>query len=596
MGLPVALLGPFDKGIVENATPAGVSATAARVARNVALKGAGKVVAAPGTEVAMSFVDDQATPAAVTSIRAVQPFADNALVVGYSSVTQKVYLYRIATDFTGWYNAAGALQSTTTAQPVGVIWPAATEAAVTAAPDVTIAEGLGTAYFATPASLSATSLNYRLRSYTVSGGLADVTSNLGGTGAKPVYALGCISFQQHLWIWGYGSDTDRFRPELLRFSGINFDPAASPDGLFARSDSITLGDRVRSKRERVIGAGLAGDALIVAGTTVLARITGYGRDSWYRMALDKSYGMAGGKAGVTHGDTFYYWAPQHGPMRVSEEGPPTPLWPRVDRTAKAIPNESTIVAGYDTVHDQVLFCFDSGAGAGVRLVMAYDAIRDAWFGPDSDIGIDVGCMGTVERVLDPSVVLPPPGAPTGLHTVATSTTTDIEEWSLPDAASEVEVSWKPSTQALWGGAPLVMLASGTTSYSFTDLTPGTGYDYRLRAKLNGQFSAYATGAFTTNASGGGGTPLAPPTSPAASCPGSGLLTCSWVNGTPSASTEVWLSGPNTNASYSLRATRSPGYASYTQPFLAPGVWYAKYRHNDGTNVSVYTAEVSATVI
>lgn len=598
MPLNVAPLGPFGKGIVENASPAEVSTGAVRFARGIALSGANKVIAAPGTEVAMSFVDDQVTPAAVSSIRAIQPFADTALVVAWSSVTSKVYLYRVATDFSGWYNAAGALQANTTAQPVGVIWPATGEAPVAANLDVTIAEGLGTAWFATPASLSATTLNYRLRSYTVAGGIVDVTDNLDGTGAKPVYALGCVSFQEHLWIWGYGSDSDRYRPELLRFSGINFDPSASTDGLFNRADSFTLGDRLRSKRERVVGAGLAGDNLIVAGTTLVARISGYGRDTWYRQTLEKSYGLAGPKAWVSKGGYFFYWSAQHGPMRVGDEGPVEPLFPRVDKTAKAVPNVSTIVGGYDDTTDRILFFFDSGDGSGVRKEMSYDVIRDAWLGPDADAGINVGSAGTVERVLDPSVVLPAPPAPSGVHTTTLGTTTATLAWTCGNSTANVEISWGRDGSGTWDQT--IILGPGTTSYTITPLLAATSYRFRVRHVEYGQYSSYAPDAtgllFTTNSSGGGGTPLAPPTSPAASSPAPGVLVGSWVNGTPSASTEVWESGPNTNTAYALKGTRPPGYASYsTTHGVGSGTYYLKFRHTDGTNYSAFTSEVSQAI-
>jgi hypothetical protein len=93
--------------------------------------------------------------------------------------------------------------------------------------DRDVAEGLGVAYIAHATGADASSLSFPLKQFTDSTrAIATVTSDIDASGgAESIYALGCVSFQQHLWIWGFGSGTtatNAYRPELARFSQPNF--------------------------------------------------------------------------------------------------------------------------------------------------------------------------------------------------------------------------------------------------------------------------------------------------------------------------------------------------------------------------------------
>jgi hypothetical protein len=245
--------GPFPGGVIDRADASLPSATVGTLkrARGVTYSGAGRISARGATRVLLTLKDDAGTPATVTSVLGVWQFADRALAVAHSSVTNKVYVYVLASTLDGWYNAAGALQSTLLPQPAAVLWTS-----VTTAPDVTATEGLGVAYFAHTEGASSAALTFPMKSLTLPSTVATMTSDLDVSGAaEDLYALGCIAFQQHLWIWGVGSGTtpaNHYRPELARFSQPSF---VTP---FLPSDSITLGDRVRSEREKIIGAARRG--------------------------------------------------------------------------------------------------------------------------------------------------------------------------------------------------------------------------------------------------------------------------------------------------------------------------------------------------
>jgi hypothetical protein len=108
MPLTVEGFGPFLKGVVDGANPSLDNKSTLRSARHVTLSGKGRLMAGPGSSVAITLMDDQGSPAACTSVVLVKDFADGALAIGHSTVTSKVYLYRLDSQFTGYYDIAGA--------------------------------------------------------------------------------------------------------------------------------------------------------------------------------------------------------------------------------------------------------------------------------------------------------------------------------------------------------------------------------------------------------------------------------------------------------------------------------------------------------
>lgn len=593
-GLQTWSLGPLTKGFLDSVTLGADLNGACRWMRNVIYSGGSKLSVRPGTALALTCKDDQGTPATVTSICAIAPFTDGALIVGYSSVTQKVYLYRVPATMDDWYNAAGTLQGTRFPQPVGVLWTGAT-----VAPDVTIAEGLGTAYIANTGAADDAGLYYPMKSYVAPGTIATVQADLDGNAVvEDLYFSGCISFKQHLWAWGFGAGTTvgstTYRPEMARFSAPNF-------GTFASADSITLGDRVRSVRERIVGAGIAGEALFLGGHNMLTRVTGFGRSSWYKQPLDRSYGFVGPKCMVTAGDTLYYWSPR-GPMRVTDNSEPEPLWDALPATVATVVNTSRIVASFDVDRDQVLFAYDTGSGVG-RAFCAFDVQRSVWVGPDADFGIALRCMGAVEPVYASTAVAPvgPSAAPSAGSTTSVGGTSATANWTSGDALATTVVEYRVQGTASYTTA--TTLAAGVVTYTFTGLARSTAYEWRVKHVRNGQSSSYygpvVATQFTTTASGG---TLLPPTNLAVGYigapgdpAGAPTLSVTWTNsGETNVYTEVSRS-TTSGGTYTVLSTVAIGLASYSDAATS-GTWYYKVRHTKaGETASAYAGPASATV-
>lgn len=592
--LATIALGPFV-GIVDTKNPSVPMEGKLRNAKNLVFTGGNKLSVMNGSALALTLKDDAGSPATITSVLHVGPFMDGAIAVGYSSATQKVYLYRLPATMDGWYTSAGALTSNATPQPCAVLWTS-----VSTAPDVSVAEGLGTLYVAQTSAIDVAGLYFRTQQVVFSAAgvptVSDVkaSGSAGAIGADNAYFTAICSFHQHLWGVGYGigavAGYTSFRPEMARFSQPSF-------GDFQTADSIVIGDRVRSVRERIIAMAVAGNALFLAGAKSLFRVTGYGRDSWVVETLDSKYGIAGPKAFVAVGPWLYYWT-SRGPSRCADSGSPEPLWDGVVGAVATVANESRVVVGFDAATDRVLFTYD--AGSGVRVLCAFDTRREDFVSVDGDVGLVINCAGAVEPIYQ-STATPPsaPAAPTIVSTSSITTTTALCTWTVGDALATHEISYREQGGAVYIVGPLP--AAGVTTQTLTGLTAGIAYEWRIRALKNGIYSSYvgpvAASQFTTTSGGGGGIPPAAPTGLSAvqPTPPTYDVTVSWTYADASVVTQIHRG--TDGVSYSQVGSVAAGVQTYNDYTFAYGTFYYKVRHvaADGTlgAFSTYAARTVA---
>ena len=609
--------GPFSKGAIDTANALLDMKAALKDAQNLRVVGANQVLLRNGSTAVMTFQDDQGTPANVTSIRGISAFKDRALVIAHSTVTNKVYAYVVAPDFTGWYAANDTLTTGTTAAPTVVLWTS-----ITSPPDVTIAEGLGIAFVAHSEAANASGLNWP--SYRI-GFNIDVAStwtaqtlqsNLDGAGSVNIYFAGVISFEQSLWGWGFGAGNTAatgYSPSRARFSNpiFGFNDASNVQRDFFNSeDDLDLGNRTGSVRERIIAAAVAGPTLFLFGHETVSRIQGYGRDSWQKTIADTTYGIVGPKALVSTGDTVYYWT-NRGPARLSgyvwygQEGRPEPMWDAINAASLAAANGGNpagIVAGFARDLDQVQWFYQSDSTEGLVRFAAYDIRRDIWLGPDSAVGVTVACAGTVEPVFSEAS---PPGPPSGAPTLNAASSIGASQaninYTVADATADTEVWTQLHTGGTWALLATIPANPGpTNAMTAVGLASSTAYDARVRHVKNGQFSSFATNTspyFTTTSL----TAMAPTDVAVSSFgpPGSrtdptGLLT--WTVNESGSKTEVWLKGPG-DSSFHLLATSPVGATSYTiGPVSTTGTYNFEVRATKtGYTASGFDGPVSATL-
>lgn len=558
--------GPFLKGVTDGMNVELDSSGFLRFARNMVFDGVGRLLVRPGTAVAMTLKDD--VGGNVTSVLKIVEFGDGALAIAHSTVTQKFYLYRFDADLNSWFNAGGVQQLNLNAQPVAVLWTGA----ATAAP-VFIAEGLGEAFIAHSNAGS----TFQCKRYSVAGGLNDLQANLDGTGIKNTYFRGLVSFQQHLWGWGYGSPAvgDNDRPELARFGLAIF--GQNPTGAyFAPTDAFTIGHRVRAARERIVAAVLAGEVLYFGTPQSVWPVTGFGRNSWDRSRpRDDKFGFASGQCAVDAGGVLYYWS-RRGPMRISGMGEPEALWNVLPEAARRVTTLNAIVAVFDADRDQVIWFYQDQTSGRVSRIAAFDTARDAFLGPDGDIGLGLACAGFVQPTQFVGPSSPPASPPTGPSTTNIGASVATANWVNGDLTAGVHtiIEYKIVTAPNWIVA--ADLDSTITSYQFTGLANFTQYHWRVKHRKNGQDSTYLGPAGATTFTTGG--PLLAPTA----CVITGtapyfVLTIGWNNSEPGASTEVWID--RRTGTFVLEGTAGPGGASWG--FNAnniAGTYRARVRH------------------
>jgi hypothetical protein len=613
--------GPFGKGAISSANALLALTGSLKSAKNLAVQGVNQVLVRRGSAPVMAFKDDAGTPAAVTSIRAIQPFKDRALVIAHSTATNKVYYYIVKSDFSGWYASNDTLTSTTTATPTGVLWTS-----ITTAPDVSVAEGLGMAFVAHSSAADSAGLNwptYRIVFASAAWGAQTLQSDLNAdASAETLYFSGVISFQQTLWGWGFGSGTSAsgtlpttapaYDPSKLRFSGIIF---TNSDGttlrdFFSASDSLTEGDRVQSEREKIIAGAVAGNAGLFFGRNNVTRVTGYGRDSWVKEVVDRSYGLVGPKAVASDGTTAYYWS-NRGPMQIGASGPPDFLMDPIIEAAVAAINgglPASIVAGFARDLDQVQWFYQSDATTGLVKFAAFDTRRQIWLGPDSSIGVQVACAGSVEPVY---TTASPPGPPAGDPTLTAASAIGAAQftinWSMGDNTAATEVYYKAHADSTWVLAATVQPANfsiiglQSNTYTLTGLVASTGYDAQVRHVKNGSFSNYSTSttpyASTSNLVCTAPTGCTFNSFGAPDTPTAATGVVGWTNTQATASTEVYIAGPAASLPadnlFGKFYTAAPGASSYTVgPVPTTGKYWAHVRHTQ-TNYDASTMSNTA---
>lgn len=422
---------------------------------------------------------------------------------------------------------------------------------------------------------------------------------------EDLYFTGVASFQQHLWGWGFGSGTTAstgYRAELARFSGAIF--SIGTQGLFSSGDSLTLGHRVRSQREAIIAGYAAGNALFLGGPYLLTRVTGFGRDSWYREPLDSSYGFVGPKCGVAVGGTLYYWSPA-GPCRVRESGEVEPLFVPIAAFVDTVINTQYITAGYDQDTQTVMFAVDTGTG--VRTRVPFDVARNCWLGPDDDFGMALRGIGSVVPIYTATAAATagPTAAPSSASTTAVGVTIATANWTNGDITSPTQVEIRQQGGSTWTVSTTV--GAGISTYTFSGLIAGTAYEWRCAHVKDGIASSYlgpsASTQFTTSSGA-----LSPPTNPAISSaddygnpqlsyPDHANLIITWTNsGETGVETEVWTS--TDGVTYTLQFTEPNGAASASMTVYDTGTttYYAKMKHVRSTYTdSAFTTPVSTTV-
>ncbi len=326
-----------------------------------------------------------------------------------------------------------------------------------------------------------------------------LTADLDGAGSNPVYFRGVMRYLSYMVGWGFGSDTDPDRPDVVRVSiagePLNWD----------RRHWFFAGQR----NEPVMTCREAGSVLLVLKETESHEIFGYSPRTFGIRPADKLFGVVGSRLATTVSGTCFFWSVQ-GP-RMSKGGESVDLAMPLDiggpapatLVAESDPEEA--FADYDAVNRVVVFVW----GRRVYALSLREPSRPRWSYYELGANAEPFCSaqfyattatgggGTAPtgwpRVGGAAIGPPAP--------VMGDTTMDIEWYNdLANGTEVVEIwlkdvdgagTWSKITQ------PAVDLSAGgpnfEQTYQFTGLDPLHEHEISLRYKAGGQFSPGMTG-------------------------------------------------------------------------------------------------------
>lgn len=344
-----------------------------------------------------------------------------------------VVTYRASTNTVRLYEIDGAA---TTATFIGDVWTLATGADI---PRVIVTDSYDRLFIAHETSNAyarqATRV-YDLFAATIS----DLTGNLDGVGDAPIRFRGVKRYLAYLCGWGFGTNTDQDRPEIVRMS-LPADPLTfDPQSYFVAGQR---GDPVMSCSE-------AGTGLAVRKQSESYDIFGYDRTTFGIRPADLQFGQAGCRLGVTVGSVHYFWSLQ-GPRRSSggeTEDLSVPLdldGPAPDALVTSPVDFDLAFAIYNHSVKEILFCF----GGWAYVLHIEDPSQPRW--SYRTMNVAARCAGVLYTATQSTLAAALIGSPSMLAPTYTGDPepTTIVPWTLSGAlfgAEQVEI-WSKRNDA-----------------------------------------------------------------------------------------------------------------------------------------------------
>lgn len=194
--------------------------------------------------------------------------------------------------------------------------------------------------------------------------LASLTANLDNTSAHNVLFRGVVEHLGYVWGWGFGSDADKSRPEMIRPSKPG-DPST-----YTQNAWFAVGER----DDPILAARPCAGGLLVLKSSFRALITGADKASFGSVPVDRTYGQVAMRLSITVGSKVYAWT-NEGP-KASDGGDfvgleiPLEL---LDRLPSGLPEGSLLANGHTAYFsDEKCICwFFPDYMASQTLVVAY---------------------------------------------------------------------------------------------------------------------------------------------------------------------------------------------------------------------------------
>lgn len=414
-----------------------------------------------------TFVDDAA--ADVDDVVLIQPMRSEqmGIVIGYQDGDKELHVYRVDGDGTG-ADRIGAW---------GIMNSSADEP-----PRVMATESYRKVFFAHDEVVFSRRLQTYYYDPFVANPLVALTADLDGTGAKAVTFRGVTRHLNYVIGWGFGSDSDKSRPEIVRVS-MPGDPTTWKGAHHfvagVRDDPVL----------RCQSMGAIPSPLAVFKETETYEIFGYDRRTFGIRLIDDEYGIAAARLAFTINGICYFWSLE-GPRATMGSAPSRDLaWP-LDLDA---PDPATLVAAGATKDGFAEYI------PGRRIVLFTFGKRqyalNIWNPEDpkwsyGELGYEVFCGG---RLLSGGTgqSVPPTAAPSavsGAGKVGTVDTITVAWTNNSIDGDEFVEVWMKPTAGSWSRKASVLALGGTQNTDVAGLAAGTDHSIALRYRRGPYYS------------------------------------------------------------------------------------------------------------
>lgn len=406
---------------------------------------------------------------------------------------------------------------------------------------------------------------------------AVVQADLDGLGAEDVVARGVVQHLGYIWYWGFGSDSDPDRPEILRRSTPDDPTTLLPEAY------IEFGARLSP----IVGAVSGNNALLVFKSSSWFRLDGSVSADFSPVLVDPAIGLVSPRALVNLQGVVYWWSP-YGPRSTNGTATQNLSFP-LDLTGNNPPTlpapgpGSYCFAFFDPDSSSMGWCFpDPEAGTSTPVFKA--CVR-------ADLGIKwsydvfagvlmcavLGSTGEGSFLIDPGYADPVSvtGSVGSGDASATVTWTNVD--CVGDETVEIWGSVNSAAYVLLASVPVDTSAPQVEAITGAPLASGT-IDIAIRHRRLGRYlTGYEDAADPSLwpvVSQASGTIIAVATPTAVTAVydfTDGSVDVAWTNGDPTQDIEVQLFRSGTGAATSALVPLAPASVAHTFAYAVSSV-------------------------
>ena len=477
-------------GLIQDASPGSLRAGNIVEGANFVPTRAGQLHVRGGSRVMLTLKNDAGTPAEISHALNIRPFSPvGGLIIGWDNAQNKHYAWRVTEDMAFSTGTESTSRTDLTAAPSSAWNNGAT-------PGMPVMAELWEKMFLCDANTDYATRN-TLLSIDGSGTVLQPSFAFGSGAAQAIRPYVLEEYNGVLFVAGYdnedGSSEDE--PAMLRHSFLG----RSPDDTTAGAEGFDpdAWNLIGAKGQRITALRKGKGLLLVAKEDELYRVSGFGRAyKGWQYQVDPvgntlGLGIANPHA-LEFAEGYWYGIGAQGPLRTdgfsveSLTGPRSRGWRGMDLT-------SVSWVRYHPERRLMLFGLHPSEARTGRsttfpwMIWVWDIDREVWM-PDWDPNTDFHLGGALAS----SSADGPSAAPSNPAASLETTTGYTAGWTNGDATAVTELWERDSTAGAAFAAVTTSIAAGTATLARTGLSSGHTYEFKVRHRKNGIWSAFSS--------------------------------------------------------------------------------------------------------